>query len=64
MRDFVVLVRETVYNSSKDKYFTKLENINVLVGPKAAVDKMKKTVEDFLEEFKGTFTTNFRCQGV
>jgi hypothetical protein len=37
MRDFVVLVRETYYDVSKKKFMSKLENINVLVGPKASV---------------------------
>lgn len=64
MRDFTVLVRETMYDATKDKTLTKFENINVLVGPKAAVDKAKAAIEGFLAEVKGSFTTNWRVQAM
>ena len=52
-RDFVVLVRETVYDGSQ--YLTKTENINVLVGKQPAIDGAKAVIEKFLKEFNGTF---------
>ena len=64
MRDFVVLVRETKYNAFSQKFMTKYENINVLVGPKDSVDKVKTKIEHFLKEQKGTFETNFRVQAL
>ena len=64
MRDFVVLVRETYYDVSKKKFMSKLENINVLVGPKESVQAAKTQVEKFIGEFKGSFKTNWRIQEV
>ncbi len=61
-RDFAVLVRETIYDAEKDKFLSKLENINVIVGQKDAVEFAKKEIESFLAEFKGSFKTTFRVQ--
>jgi len=60
MRDFTVLVRESIYDTTKEKILTKFENINVLVGPQVAVDKAKAAIESFLAEVKGSFTTSWR----
>ncbi len=49
MRDFVVLVRETYYDEEKQSFFTKLENINVLVGPKQQVEESRAHIEAFLK---------------
>ncbi len=62
MRDFAVLVRESTYDVENDKLLTNLENINVLVGPKSAVEKVKTEIEKFLEEVKGSFKVNWRVQ--
>jgi hypothetical protein len=42
MRDFVVLVRETKYDAGSQKFLTKYENINVLVGASDNVEKVKE----------------------
>lgn len=63
MRDFVVLVRETYFDLDTGKFFTKLENINVLVGPKTHVEAAKAQVESFLNNLKShSFKSNWRVQ--
>ena len=57
-----MLVRETTYDIENDKLLTNLENINVLVGPKASVEKVKLSIEAFLAEIKPTFKVNWRVQ--
>ena len=32
MRDFVVVIRETKYDSVKEQFLTQYQNVNVLVG--------------------------------
>eukprot|EP00347_Sterkiella_histriomuscorum_P014174 403361878 len=61
-RDFVVLVRETKYDKQNDRFLTKFENINVLVGKQSAIDAVKPIIENFLNEFKGSFTSDWRTQ--
>jgi len=41
MRDLVVLLRITQYDFKKEKFLTRYENINVLVGPKKDIDVIK-----------------------
>ena len=61
-RDFVVCVKEIKYDEKANKFLTKYENINVLVGPQASIDALKKEIETFLANFKGTFKTDYRVR--
>lgn len=63
-RDFVVLLRMSKYNGDKKKYLTKYENINVLVGPQASIDKVLPLVKDFVTKFNGSFTSSDRIQAM
>jgi hypothetical protein len=60
MRDFVVVVRETKYDTEKSQMLTKYENVNVLVGDKDSIDALKPEIEKFVADFGGSFKTNFR----
>lgn len=44
----VVLVKITQFDASTNKFLTKYENVNVLVGPEASIDKIKPTIDSFL----------------
>jgi len=61
-RDFVVLVRETQYNSKADKFQSKLENVNVIIGKSEAVDCARRHIQKFLDNFKGNFKSTWREQ--
>ena len=64
MRDFVVVVRETKYDTEKSQMLTKYENVNVLVGDKDSIDALKPEIEKFVADFGGSFKTNFRIQAM
>ena len=61
-RDFVVLVKQTRYDPSSKKFLTKYENVNVLVGPQADIDAVRKELQEFIDSFAGSFQSNFRVQ--
>ncbi len=63
-RDFVVLVRQVKYDPSTKKFLANYENVNVLVGPKETVEKLKALVESLINGFNGSFTTVWRVQGM
>ena len=63
-RAFVVCVRETKYDNSKEKLLTKYEKINVFVGAQADIDVVKKEVEEFFTSFKGTFKSDYRIRAI
>lgn len=60
MRDFVVVVRETKYDSAKDQFLTQYQNINVLVGSADDIEKLKPEVEKFVSAFGGSFKSSFK----
>lgn len=60
----MVLVKQTRYDPSSKKFMTKYENINVLVGPQADIDSIRKEIQTFIDSFGGSFTSNFRVQAV
>ena len=62
LRDMVVLVRESKYDSAQGKFVSKFENINVLVGPQAGIDALKPKIEEFVKGFGGSFSTEFKTQ--
>ncbi len=64
MRDFVVAIRQTKYDPTTDKFLSKYENINVLVGPQEFVDTLKNEIEEFLKSFGGSFKTDFRVRAM
>lgn len=64
MRDFVVIVKEVKYDTGKQAFMTKVENINVLVGPKQSLDALKTEIEGFFANFKGSFKSNYRVQAM
>ena len=60
MRDFVVVIRETKYDSAKDQFLTQYQNVNVLVGSAEDIEKLKPEVERFVSAFGGTFKSTFK----
>ena len=60
MRDFVVVVSDSTYDINNNKMNTNCQNINVLVGPKVAVDAAKSEIEKILSSF--TFKKEWRVQ--
>ncbi len=58
----MVLLRMSKYDGEKQTFKTKYENINVLVGPSEAVDKVLPLVKDFVTKFGGSFTSSDRVQ--
>jgi hypothetical protein len=64
MRDFVVLIRETKYDVSTDKFLTNIRNINVLIGKESDVDTVKKEVEAFTKSIGATYRSEWRVQKV
>ena len=58
MRDFVVVVSDSTYDINTNKMNSNCQNINVLVGPKAAVDAAKGEIEKILASF--TFKKEWR----
>lgn len=63
-RDFVVLFRETIYDTESGKFLTKYMNQVVLIGLKAGIDKAGPIIEKFLKEFGGSFETSYRVHAV
>jgi hypothetical protein len=59
-RDMVVLVRETKYDAKNDKFISKFDNFNVLVGPKQSVDSLQPIIEEFLKGLGGSYKVNWR----
>lgn len=59
-RDFVVLIRQTRYDPDADKFLSNYENINVLVGSGASIEKAKTQIQNFLTSVGGTFKTTWR----
>ena len=55
MREMVVLVRQTKYDGEKQKFQTKFQNVNVLVGTKSDIQGVKHKIDDFITKFGGTF---------
>lgn len=64
VRDFVVLIRETQANPATGKQLTSYKNINVLVGPAAAVETAKTEVQKFLTSFGGSFKSEWKTQAM
>jgi hypothetical protein len=62
MRDFVVGVRVSTYNIETHKFTSKFDNINVLVGPRADIDKIKTEINKFTEGF--TFVKQWREKAI
>ncbi len=58
MRDFVACVRISTYNIETYKFTSKFDNINVLAGPRADIDKIKTEINKFTEGF--TFVKQWR----
>ena len=59
-RDFVVLVRDSVFNITTGKLLSKYEQINVLVGPKADIEALEGKVKEFMTSFKGSFKSEYK----
>jgi hypothetical protein len=57
-------VRQTKYDDSTNKFLTKYENVNVLVGPQGDIDVLRKELEGFLKSFGGSFVTDFRTRAM
>jgi thiol-disulfide isomerase/thioredoxin len=51
IRDFVAFVSDSTYDINTNKMKTNCHNINVLVGPKVAVDGAKSEIEKMLSTF-------------
>jgi len=64
MRDFVVLVSYTRFCPKTDKLITKFENVNVLVGPKAATDAILPVVHEFMKSVGSGFKVEDKVQSV
>lgn len=62
MRDIVVLVRQSKYDGENEKFLTKYQQVNVMVGPKTVIDKVKPKLDEFVSGFGGSFTTVDRVQ--
>lgn len=60
MRDFVVLVAYTRFSTATNKLVTKFENVNVLVGPKAATDAVLPVVHSFMKGLGSDFVVTDR----
>jgi predicted DNA binding CopG/RHH family protein len=60
MRDFVVVIRETKFDSAKDQFLTQYQNVNVLVGSAEDIEKLKPEVERFVSAFGGSFKSSFK----
>ena len=60
IRDFVAFVSDSTYDINTNKMNTNCQNINVLVGPKVAVDAAKSEIEKILSSF--TFKKEWRVQ--
>lgn len=60
MRDFVVVVRETKFDTAKDQFLTQYQNVNVLVGSAEDIEKLKPEVERFVSAFGGSFKSSFK----
>ena len=56
-RVIVAVLSNTKYDSKTDKFLTKYENLNVIIGKEDSAEQAKKEIESFLNEFKGTFKT-------
>jgi len=54
-RDLVVLVKIVKYDSGKGKFLTNFENVNVLIGPQADIDKVKPVIDEFITSLNGSF---------
>lgn len=55
LRDFVVLVAYIEHQG--DKVYTKFENVNVLVGPKPAIETVLPVIESFIKTCGSNFKT-------
>lgn len=64
MRALTVLVKQSKYIPKTGKIFSKYENINVLVGPKAHCDIVKEKLDNFLSKVGGSFERNDRIQAM
>jgi hypothetical protein len=60
MKDFVVLIRQTKLDLKTGKFLTEYQNINVLVGASASIDKVKPEVETFISSFGGSFNSEWK----
>jgi hypothetical protein len=60
MRDFVVVIRETKYDTASGQFHSQYQNVNVLVGSKDNVDAIKPEIEKFIKDFGGSFKSSFR----
>lgn len=63
-RDFVVLVAYSNFDPKTGGFVTKFENVNVLVGPSAAVNAVKPVVHAFMKGIGSHFTTVDRIQSM
>jgi len=60
MRDLVVVIRETKFDSTKDQFLTQYQNVNVLTGSAEYIEKLKPEVEKFVNAFGGSFKSTFK----
>ena len=58
----MALLRESKLDPATDTVVTNFENINVLVGPRESLEKLKSELDKFLRTLKGTHTPVFRLQ--
>ena len=55
MRAITVLISQSKYNAETDKFVTKYQNVNVLVGPKASVDLLKTKMDELNASVGGEY---------
>lgn len=51
----VVLVKLSKYLAAENKFLTKFQNVNVLVGAQSAIDVIVPKVKAFTDSLNGTF---------
>jgi len=64
MRAISVLVSQSKYLPVSDKFVTKYQNVNVLVGPQASVDVLKAKIDELNTKIGGDYEKVDRIQAV
>jgi len=54
-RDLVVIAKISKYDAKNDRFLTKYDNVNVIVGKQNEIDKIKPFLDDFISGLAGTF---------
>lgn len=64
MRALTVLVSQSKYIPSSEKFVTKYQNVNVLVGPKDKVDGLKAKIDELNDKIGGEYEKVNRIQAL